>query len=316
MKKRSLITGASGFLGANLVRKLLEKRGEIHLLLRKDSNIWRIKKILSRVNPHIIDYENLDSLSKLVNSIKPNYIFNFAAYGSYPQQDDLLSSVKVNIHFVVSLLEIIKKMDFEIFIHTGSSSEYGFKQTAMKETDLLSPVSYYAATKAGMSLISLVYAKINHKPITIVRPFSVYGPFEEKTRLVPTVIMKCLKNEPVYLTQGDNKRDFIYTEDFIDGVLQIAQNPTIGQGKIFNLGTGIQTTIREIVLLIHKLTNSKSPLLWGTYPERTWDTNSWQADISLVKKVYRWKPNFSLKEGLRETILWFKNNLHYYADKI
>jgi nucleoside-diphosphate-sugar epimerase len=312
MKRTYLITGATGFIGANLVRQLLVQNKAVHIITRPDSNFWRLKGVLSKLTVHKIQPEDTQILTKTIKNIAPDYIFHLAAYGSYPAQTDITQMLRINIDFSTSLLTAINTIPYTSCILTGSSSEYGFKTKPMSENNLLEPASFYAATKAAITHIALVFARQYNKPITVVRPFSVYGPYEECTRFVPTAITKCLKNEDMPLTNGQEKRDFLYVEDFIDCFLQIADKSDVTAGKIINIASGKQTSTRKIMNAIHLLTKSKSTLLWGRYPNRSWDTTYWKADTHLVKKIVGWKPAYSLSEGLQKTIDWFIHNRDIY----
>ncbi len=314
MKQKYLVTGASGFIGANLVRRLISLNQEVHILNRKDSNLWRIKGVISKLNLHLLEIENQISVKKTIKKINPDYIYHLAAYGGYPFQKDVYMMIKANIIYSSLLLEAAKETNLKAFIITGSSSEYGYKNRPMKEIDTLEPASFYATTKAATTQLALVYARSFNLPVIVVRPFSVYGAFEEPTRLVPTVIMKCLKNKDVELTDGKEKRDFIYIEDFLDCFLKLTENSSKTSGQIVNIGSGKQFSTREIVMIIHRLTKSHSRLLWGKYPNRRWDTKFWLADINLAKKLVSWQPKRDLQLGITETITWFQNNLTLYEN--
>jgi nucleoside-diphosphate-sugar epimerase len=314
MKRTYLVTGATGFIGSNLIRHLVRQNADVHILTRSKSNFWRISSILTKINNHCVDSYNSPSFTKLIHKIHPDYIFHLAAYGSYPAQTDLTQMLSINIHFSTALLSAINTLPYTMCILTGSSSEYGFKTKPMSENDLLEPASFYAATKAGMTHIAQVFAQMYQKPIAIVRPFSVYGPYEEASRLIPTAIINCLKNQDIPLTQGKEKRDFIYIEDFIDGLLAVTQDPDDSSGKIINIGSGKQFSTKQIVTKIHTITKSTSRLLWGKYPNRSWDTNYWKANIRFIKDTYGWKPQTSIDAGLSKTIEWFKTQVHDYEN--
>lgn len=314
MKQTYLITGGTGFIGANLIRKLLTTNttADIHILLRDTSVLWRLENILNKITIHHIHITQKKIFKKTIQDIKPDYIFHLASYGSNDKETDLYEMITGNILFSSTLLDAINPYPYSACVIVGSSSEYGFQDTPMKETTLLKPASFYAATKASVSHIATVYKKQYKKPITIVRPFSVFGPFEASHRLVPTVILKCIKNLPIALTPGEEKRDFIYIDDFVDSMLLSANTKKQTLPDILNIGSGKEISTREIVTVIHKHTKSSSPLLWGQFPNRIWDTNAWQADISLAKKELSWKPKYTLTQGIKATISWFAQNRFLY----
>lgn len=306
----ALVTGASGFIGANLVRILLESF-EVHIFTRKDSNRWRIQELIPKLKEHTVDFQDLTSLTQEFKDIQPDIIFHLASFGGYPFQTDPLTIVQANIIETFNLLEASKTTDYKLFINVGSSSEYGYKRKPMKETDQLEPTSIYAATKAGATHIASAYYHVYQKPIMTIRPFSVYGPFEEPTRFIPQLILSCLNNQDIKLTQGNEGRDFIYIDDFIDGMLKFCRAPKEVKGKIINLGTGQQHSIKEVANLAKELTGSSSKLLWRAYKPRDWDTDYWVADNKLALSL-GWQPKFTLQGGLEETINWFKKNKHLY----
>ena len=312
-KKKVLVTGASGFIGANLVRRLISLDNKVYLLIKSESDIWRLSDIKNKLIFHNISLDNLNKLKIIINKIKPQIIYHLAAHGSYSHQNDPLKIITTNILGTTNLLLALNPIDYECFINTGSSSEYGFKNKPMQETDYLEPVSYYAASKASGTYLAKVFAKIFTKPVITIRPFSVYGPYEEETRLIPTVILNILHNQPVKLTVNLAKRDFIYVEDLIDCYLLLAKkiNKKI-YGEVYNAGTGKQYSNREIVETIKNLTKKKVKILKGAYQNRAWDTSFWVADISKITKDIGWKPKCTLEKGLEKTINWFKQNERLY----
>ena len=191
-----------------------------------------------------------------------------------------------------------------MFINTGSSSEYGFKNRKMKEKDVLIPNSYYSVFKSSSTLYCQ-YESINSNiPIVTIRPFHVYGPFERQSRLIPVLIKKMLANKKIKLVSPKISRDLIYIDDLIDFYLKIANKKFIGE--IFNLGNGKKYTIKEIYNLLKKITKYKKSNLWNTMKNRSWDQPIWYSDMSYVKKKIKWRPKISLFNGLSKTVNWHK----------
>lgn len=307
-----LLTGASGFIGSVLLRKLIDEKHHVSIVLRKEANVWRIKDLLGHVRVYQEDLSNLDELKEIVKKIKPKIIYHLAANGAYSYQNDAEQIMKTNIFGTWNLLQACHDIDYDLFVNTGSSSEYGFKPYAMRETDLLEPASYYAVTKCAQTLLCSHVAKQEKRPIVTLRPFSVYGPYEEPRRFIPTLMKSLFFSKEMKLVAPDIARDQIYVGDVVDAYLKIDElkrNP----GEYFNVGTGIQSTIREVVDVAVKVTGKTTTFRWGRMKNRTWDTKTWIADISKAKMLLKWTPKTPLEQGLEKTWKWFQKNFRSYA---
>jgi len=311
-KRIFLITGATGFIGSCLLRKLIAQKEKVHIILRKESNLWRIKDLLDKTVVHFDDLSNLNQLSRLMCKIRPNIIYHLATYGGYSFQDDADLCIKTNFAGVWNLLKATSKIDYELFVNTGSSSEYGFKNSSMKESDCLEPASYYAVTKSSQTLLCSYFANENKKPIVTLRPFSVYGQYEDKNRFIPTLLKSLYDGKPLNLVSADIVRDWIYVEDMIDSYLLIDQLKKYG-GEIFNIGTGIQTTIKDVAELAAEVTGRTIDFRCGEMKNRKWDSSCWVADMSKAKEKLKWSPKIGLRQGLCLTWDWFKKKSFYYS---
>lgn len=306
-----LITGASGFVGSYLLRKLAEKEAQIHIILRKSSKTWRIKDILDKVNIHTGDLTKFKEVQQIVNRVRPTIIYHLASYGAYPYQKNVEEILKTNVFATWNVLKAVANHQYKLLVNTGSSSEYGFKKKPMKETDILEPASYYAITKCTQTYLCSHTANESHKPIVTLRPFSVYGPYEEPSRLIPTLLKSLYVGEKMSLVSPHIARDLIYISDMIDAYLKIKELQQY-PGKTFNIGTGIQSSIEQIVKTAFKVTDKKIKLEWGRMQPRSWDTTNWVANISLAKNLLRWEPKYNLSQGLYNTWEWFNNNHKFY----
>jgi len=311
-KKVYLITGSTGFVGSWLLRKLVSEGQTTHILLRKQSDLWRIKDILHLTSTHFSDLSDIKSLTKIVEKVKPDIIYHLATYGAYPSQDDADLCVKTNILGTWNLLKAASNVDYQLLVNTGSSSEYGFKKSPMKEQDSLEPASYYAVTKCSQTLLCSYYAKRNRKPIVTLRPFSVYGPYEDKGRFIPTLLKSLYYHSSMNLVSPIVARDWIYVDDVVDACL-LANNLRKHVGEVFNIGTGTQKTIKEMVELAMEVTGEKTAFNWNSMSNRIWDTDYWIADMSKTVSLLKWKPKVDLAKGLLLSWKWFMNNIHFYA---
>lgn len=315
-KKSSVfITGASGFVGANIVRALLKNNYDVHILSRTKKVSWRLKDISQFLTIHTGDIINLASLKKIFSTTQFDYIIHLAAYGAYHYQMELDKIMQVNLEGTKNLLEASMGTAYKCFINTGSSSEYGFKAKPMKENDSCNPVSYYAVTKLAATHLCKVFAELHNKPIATFRLFSVYGPYEEPTRFIPTITTSLIAKRPIKLTPGNQRRDFIYIDDVSDAYLRALSLGKKVQGETYNIGTGKEYSNDEIVKRLFASTKSSTKVKKGAYPKRSWDTPHWRADISRTKKMLGWKPMHSLDNGLKKNYSWFQQNVTFYQNE-
>lgn len=313
MKNKILITGGTGFIGANLVYKFLELNEEVHLIVRKSSNFWRLEPVIKKLHLHYIDLLESSQVIKLLKLIKPEIILHLAAYGCYPRrQKDEEEMVRTNILATFNLINSAAKVGFKCFINTGSGFEYGFKNKPIKESDLIEPTDFYGVTKVFGSLYTQYLGKQHNLPIITIRPFAVYGYFEDKERLIPTVIKSFLINEPLQLSNPNYVRDFIFIEDLVDAYLKAIKKINNIKGEIFNIGSGKEVKIKEIIETMRKITHISIRIKYNQIKSRIKEPFHWRADISKAKRLLNWKPKYNLEEGLKKDIEWFKKFIKFY----
>lgn len=308
MSKRVLVTGGTGFVGANLVRFLLSRGHEVHLLLRSGFNPWRINDIQSHLRLHLVDMTQFSELERIIDAIRPDWVFHLATHGAYSHQTDIQKITQTNINGTVNLVEACSKLGFEVFVNTGSSSEYGFKDHPAREDEFADPNSCYAVTKLSATLFCRYIAQQRKLHIPTLRLYSVFGPYEEPTRLFPTLIQHGLRGQWPPLVSPYIARDFVYIDDVIDAYLLAATCPSPDFGAVYNVGTGVQTSLGELVNIARSVMNIEAEPQWQSMPNRHWDTTNWVADPTKIKNILRWEPRFDITTGLSTFIEWYQNN--------
>ena len=293
-------------MGANLARRLIGAGHEVHLFLRPEHSPWRIAEIRQDVRAHELDLRDAESTAQAVNLVRPDWIFHLATYGSYPSQTDAQLMVRTNVFGTMNLVNACLQTGFEAFINTGSSSEYGWKDHAPREDETVEPNSDYAVSKVSATRFCQDVAGSHGVNIQTLRLYSVYGPFEEPSRFVPTLIACGLRNELPTLANPDTARDFVFVDDVVDAYLVTASTPPRESGAIYNVGTGVQTTLREAVEVARRVLNLTVEPEWQTFPARGWDTNVWIADNSKIAEQLGWQPRFNFEQGFRATVEWVR----------
>lgn len=314
MRNKVLVTGATGFVGACLTENLVWEGNDVYIFVRNNSNKWRLNKVLKDITVLNVDLCTESDVNRAIRYLKPDIVFHLATYGGYPYQQETDKIIKTNFLGTINLVNSCLQSDFQCFVNVGSSSEYGPKSKPMRESDLLEPINTYGVTKSAATLYCQMIAKTQKKPIVTARLFSPYGYYEDKSRLVSSVIISCLLGENPKLASGNAVRDFIFIEDTIELLKIISKSANVG-GKIYNVGSGKQHSVRQMVETIIKLTGAKVIPEWGSLPDRKSDTPKWEADLTLVRQDFNWEPRFSLESGVLKTIEWYKDNLGLYSLK-
>jgi nucleoside-diphosphate-sugar epimerase len=306
------ITGATGFVGSNLVRRSLRNGADVYINIRTTSDTWRIRDLLKDVSVVHADLSEYEKLNDSLKKIKPDIIFHTAVYGGNSAQKDTVKIIESNISGTVNLLRCCQNGGLHLFVNTGSSSEYGIKNTAMKESDILKPVTDYGVSKAAATLFCQKTALTENLPVVTLRLFSPFGPYEQKSRLVPSVILAALQKQNPHIASRDFVRDFIYIDDVLDAY-EAALNLKSPKGQTYNIGSGTQHTVGTVTDTIIGFLGNEVTCVTGL--PRAWENEPtfWQADIQRASSELAWVPKYTLEQGLNKTIDWFKEHMNLYS---
>jgi len=306
-----LVTGATGFVGACLARRLVELEHEVHLFTRRDSNRWRIKSLVGKVTDHEVDLRDAAAVESCVADIRPTVIYHLATYGGFTDQRDSSAIIAANFLGTVHLLRACERVGFDCFVNTGSSSEYGLKSAPMEEGDILEPVGDYGVSKAAATMFCRSEALQKGVPVVTLRLFSPYGPWDDPKRFVPYVIKSLLTGESPRVSTPDSVRDYVYIDDVVDLYLRVGTLPPLS-GEIVNVGSGVQSTLGQVASEVERLVGSGVASSWGAVPNRRSEPRSWVADIAKARMLLGWEPVTPLEMGLRRTVAWMRQHLELY----
>jgi nucleoside-diphosphate-sugar epimerase len=301
----SIVTGAHGFIGANLVRSLLAAGDDVHAIVRPDSaHASRNAELEGRVTFHECDITDAAHLATIVREITPERVFHLAHYGGNRGQADEAMIRHVIMDGTAALYDACRGvLSIRAIVHTGSSSEYGIKSAPMREDMVLEPHTAYGAAKGWATVHGQRLAQEAKLPIVTVRPFSVYGAYEAPARLVPAAIRAAIRGEALPISDPTTPRDFIHVDDVVEALLQASTN--VHPGEIFNLGSGTQIPISDMVDMIERVSERPIKRQIGAITGRNSDVPFWQADITHTRDVLGWSAHISLEEGVRRTFAWF-----------
>jgi nucleoside-diphosphate-sugar epimerase len=300
-----LVTGGSGFVGACAVRELLSRGHEVHVLLRAQSDPWRLGSVLGQLRVHRGDVTDAAAVRAVLYGVRPRAVLHLATHGAYEKQADARAILRTNVLGTYNLLEASAEAGVAAFVNTGSSSEYGFKSEPMRETDRLEPNSFYAVGKAAQTHLCRLLATRSAMGIAVFRLFSVYGPWEEPSRLMPTLIRRARAGLPLEMVSPRTVRDFVYVADVLDALLNLSAVSQM-RGPVINLGSGVETSMREVVDTVLDLLGSRSEVRWGAMAARQWDSTRWAADAAKAKALLGWQPRHTLRQGLARLAEWME----------
>ncbi|MFQ5672005.1 MAG: NAD-dependent epimerase/dehydratase family protein [Nitrospinales bacterium] len=309
--KTVLVTGASGFIGSHLTRRLVGRGANVHVFARQGTDLWRLEDLIANdVTVWNTDINDLDRIRQFIKQICPQRVFHLAAAVNPGRSLDLLDEmIAVNIQGTVTLLKALEESDLESFVHVGTCEEYGDGAAPFDEEQREASVSPYSASKISATHFSQMFHKITGKPVIIVRPFLTYGPGQVSNMLIPSLIRHCLNHEPQFhMTKGQQTREFNYVSDVVEGIVR-ASDCGKRAGEIVNIGNGKEYKVIEVARMIVKIMDSPIKLQCGTLNHRKGEVNHFYASTDKFTKLLK-PPRFtSLKEGLEKTIAWFAEHL-------
>ncbi|MBI2443822.1 MAG: NAD-dependent epimerase/dehydratase family protein [Candidatus Magasanikbacteria bacterium] len=301
---RVMVTGANGFVGANLVAALVREPGLLVQALVRQEPGWRLAEVAGRLKVYPADLLDTKAVNAVWQEARPEIVYHLATYGGYPRQAAVEQIFQTTIFGTLNVLSASRAAGVKAIVNVGSSSEYGPKDRPMREDDALSPNTYYGVGKAAQMLLALQFARQEGLPVVGVRIFSAFGPYEEPGRLVPAVIARGLRGEPIEISDPGNARDFLYIEDVVAALRLAGEHPEY-RGEIFNVASGAQHTLAEICELVGELLGHPLVVRPGAVA-RSYDTKQWLADVSQLRSRLGFAPRYSLRAGLQRTIEWFR----------
>ena len=264
------ITGSRGFIGQNLV------------------------KFYSNQNHQVFEHYRGIDLLDLLNQHHPNIIINCAA--EIYNADVMWES---NVVMVKTILDWCKNNGIEHFIQIGSSSEYGRKINASSEMDRLDPDTMYEGTKAAATMLCRSYSKSYDLNISVIRPYSVYGPGEKPHRLFPKLVNAFVNNDPMTLFQGYH--DFIWIDDFVNGLNIVLEQKTWGY-DVVNLGSGIQYSNFEVLEMFKTVSEKNPPIECRENLQKSFESSIWVCDTNHAKSQYGFVCTVDLESGVKKLL--------------
>jgi nucleoside-diphosphate-sugar epimerase/glycosyltransferase involved in cell wall biosynthesis len=300
-----LVLGGSGFVGANLARMLLAHRPDVYATASR-LPAWRLDDLpVSAVRQ--VDLLVDPNLDALLNETRPRTVFNCVAYGAYSFETDPSLIYQTNFNLTAKLLRRLVERGLSCYVHAGTSSEYGDNASGPSEDAANEPNSDYAVSKVAAANLIYFYGKKKNFPCANLRLYSVYGPLEDSSRLIPNVIRHGIEGTYPPLVDHNISRDFIYVDDVSESFIDTALNLRAPRyGESFNIGAGRKTTIGDIAAIARNTFNLTGETAF-TMPARDWDVKDWFANIEKAREVLGWAPRTPFDQGLAATAQWYQS---------
>ncbi len=322
MSNKLLITGAAGFIGSHLTELLVEKGCQVKAFVHYNSqNSWgwleesKYKNEIEVVTGDIRDY---DAVFDAMNGC--NNVYHLAALIGIPYSYvSPLAYIKTNIEGTYNILQASRNCEIENVLITSTSETYGTAQyVPIDENHPMVGQSPYSATKIGADHLALSFYRSFGLPVKIVRPFNVYGPRQSARAIIPTVITQILNGQrELKLGNVTPTRDLTFVKDTAKGFYAIAKSDQLF-GAITNIGMNDEISVRDLIGVIADIMRVKLDILSDEERVRPGKSEVERlfCDNTKILSKTDWKSEYKLRDGLRETIEWFKHNLQYYKAEI
>jgi nucleoside-diphosphate-sugar epimerase len=285
-----LVVGGSGFLGRAIGAALSTAGFEVHVT-------WRNTRPPEGLPHHRVSVDRFDEIDRLLGTVDPGVVVNALGGPHRPQTPQEIDAAWRDSPAATSaLLEACRRRDLR-FVHLASSHEYRPSDRPHHESSPLGPVSLRGIAALAATSAVRLWAAETGSPTVILRPFSVYGPGEPADRVIPTLLRAAVTGTPFATTPQCSKRDFVFVDDIAEAVVMASGDSDL-TGE-FNLGTGIGTSVDDLIVLVQEVTGRVVTRLEGRFEPRPGDRPSWVADPGRAAATLGWKAETALADGLR-----------------
>lgn len=313
--RRVLVTGATGFVGSHVVRRLLDGGAEVVAMSSSVSATVppRLADVIDDVQIVDANVSDVSSLAHAVEVGRPELVVHLAAFThvgrSFYRVDE---NIQTNIQGTVNLLQALDGA-FERLVYVGSGDVYGDGEIPFREDQPVAPVSPYAVSKYAAERFCRMYHQAHGWPIVCLRPFNTFGPWQSVDRVVPELIVAGLKGERLSMTEGTQTREFTYVTDVADAVVLALTRPGVA-GEVLNIGRGEEVSMRTLALTIVELLGSGLEPDFGALPPRPNEIPRMVSDSSRARTMLGWEAAYTLEDALDRTVAWYREQLHGDVD--
>lgn len=317
--KKILVTGAGGFIGSHLVQALADKGAAVRAFVRYTSraDIGLLthlpKSLLDGIEVITGDLRDQAAVRQAAKGV--DLIFHLGALIAIPYSYlHPAEVVETNVLGTLNLLLAARDLSIPRLVHTSTSEVYGSAlRVPIDEDHPLQGQSPYSASKIGADKLAESFYCAYDLPVVTVRPFNTYGPRQSARAVIPTIISQALTRDELYIGRLDTRRDFTYVTDTVNGFIKAGEVQGV-EGDLFNLGTGVDVSIDEIIEAIFTIIGKRLPVIHQDVrmrPEKS-EVTRLLSDNHKAAQSLGWVPTLDLQAGLRLTVAWISENLEIY----
>ncbi len=300
-----LVTGAEGFIGSHLVRRLAAGGARIEGLVRPGADLSRLSGLEGRIGIRPLDIREEKPLARLAAGFRPRLIFHLAAVTDPSRsRDGLDRCLEVNFTGTLNLLRALENLDYDRLVAVDTAEIYGRNPAPFREDMPPDPVSPYSLSKAAATLLCRHWAAACGCPVTVLRLFLVYGPGQGRERFLPQLIEAGLAGRPFRMTAGEQTRDYTYIDDVIEGFLRAARGGK--SGEVYNLGGGGEISLRGLIGAVAAALRTEIVLDDRILPYRENELFRLVGNQEKALRDLGWKASTGLTAGLEKTVKWFR----------
>ena len=295
-----LITGGTGFIGLHLARALAARGAEPLLTARSASPATIPADLIGRVRWESLDLLDAAAVERTLERERPTTVIHLAGTRGRGGADAIAHCAEVNVSATARLIAVATRAGVGRIVTTGSAEEYGNQPGPLHEELLLQPETPYGISRAASTRLAKTMAAAGC-PVTVLRPFTVYGPGQPLEMFVADAIRCAVQGLPFQMTHGRQRRDLVHVEDVARAYLAAVEAPE-AVGHVINIGSGEPHQLCDVARWIWELAGSSAPLEIGARPAPAAELHDTWADINLARRLLHWQPEVELRAGLRAVI--------------